>query len=578
MAQTANFTPVVLDRDNSLPYLNQTLQTIAAQKQARQLAVQDAMLKQRNINNAIYGDAAKNIREYYDKSKGLPQQDRDLELLTSMEALRRIPADSPEYLKLANQAVNTAATKFTAGNRYFEGVESAIKDMTDKGYKINPDAVRQFANSYMYDYRTEGQDNSRIIEGIKAGVVQLPAGMSKEQAIAEAMANGSRTVKVRKDLSAIRDPAMAITEEVLGHLELYTDRPSVKEAAFNEIDKIYKEARPAGDKLALDPTGTKTVKIGTDYTMSMFDTEEESTDNITGLKYKKPRLNLTKVDGMLYKGGDQADILNEEQFQILINSGKNVQQEVMVGALENIRAHNAEAFRRAGVPNPEQTAMAVSKNNASRFSEVPGFANPFDEGQIEYFQRAAAADLLKQSGRYDKDGYVLGFRLDRGVNKANPNSGVNIYNNMSGKVPSRDAYTDLQNFVLGQKKQKGEKYQYTQVNLTRNPSLILKYAQEQLGSGIKLNVSDIKLIPTDDGRMAIYAAKDIKIPTKGNDMNALLKSLDGGNVLVKGGIGSGSFITYIDPIYFNQLDNSGVSKMEENAAQGKSDLPFQWKK
>jgi hypothetical protein len=426
MAQTANFTPVVIDQDNSIQYLGQTLQNKALEKQKRQLAVQEAMLKQRNTNNAIFGEASKNIREYYDNSKGLPQQERDMELRNAMELLKTIPSDSPEYLKLAVQATNSAATKFSAGNRYFEGVEGVIKEYSDKGFKINPDAVRQFANTFMYDYKTEGQDNTNLIEGIKAGVVQLPAGMTKEEAIATAIANGPRQVKVRKDLSTIQDPALLVRQEIVSHPELYTDRPLVKEAAFGEVDKLYKEAKAAGDKLTLDPTGTKTTTIGTDYSLSMFDTEEESTDKVTGLKYKRPKLSLSKVDGIFYKGGNSVEVLGEEQFDKLINSGKNVQQEVMIGALENIRAHNAEVFRRAGIPSPEAAAMSVSKNNASQFASIPGFANPFDEGKIEYFQRAAAADLLKQSGRYDDKGYVLGFKLDRGVNKANPKSGVTV--------------------------------------------------------------------------------------------------------------------------------------------------------
>lgn len=503
MAQSVQFTPIIIEQDDSIQRLGAMAQSIAQQKLARQQAVQEALLKQRNANNAIFGDAAKSIRQYYDNSKGLPQQDRDFEFESAMQEVSKIPADSPEYLKRITDAVNRASTKFNAGNRYFEAVESTIKNLTDSGLKINPDAVRQFANSYMYDYKNVGQDNTRIVEGLKSGVIQPPSGMSVDQAIAEANQLQQRQVKVRKDLSQIGDPAMAIREEIISHPELYVDRAALKESANTEIDKFLKSAKPAGSKLSLDPTGTKVLNIGTTYDLSVFDKEDNVKDNVTGLSYKRPRLSTEKVTGIFYKGGDQADVLSDEQYNLLTNSGKNIKQEVMVTAIENIRDHNIEAFRRAGLDNPEQLALSVSKNNAAKFSQVPGFANPFDEDKVEIFQRAAAADILKQSGRYDKDGNVIGFRLDRGVNAANPKSGVTV--NVGGALGGGKGYEDAYQ-MLAQKVDAGK--------ISDIPSNVAKVAvqianeQGKLGmlkgGKVQYTIKNIDIRRDADGAIRIY--------------------------------------------------------------------------
>jgi hypothetical protein len=421
MAQTANFTPVVIDQDNSIQYLGQTLQNVAKEKQARQQAVQQAILKQKSANDAIYGDTSKVIREYYDKAKSLSSYERDRIFSENIAMLSKIPKDSPEYLKAATQIVNNASTAFNGINQTFADTEAVIEGLTKEGRKINPEAVRNFALTSMYDYNTAGQDNRNIIEGLSSGVLEPVGGMSREQAIREAMFNGQVPVRKLKNVSQLQDFGANLRQEVLLHPELYADRGGVKQDATAATAKFLTTAKPAGDSLELDPTGTKTLKIGTEYTLSSFDKEETLKDKETGLEYKKPRLNTIKIPGLFYKGGNSVEGLADEPYMTLLNSGgQAVQDDIAISALENIRQHNAEVMNRAAIPNGEQLALTVSKNNVQNFMSIPGFVNPFDEGELEKFQRAAAADLLKQSGRYEADGSVAGFKLNRGVNKAKP--------------------------------------------------------------------------------------------------------------------------------------------------------------
>ena len=447
MAQTANINPVVLEKDNSIQVAGQMITNAAKQRSAQQTAVKNAILKQRTANDAIFGSESKNIREYYDKSKSLAPAERDRILTEKMAMLARIPKDSPEYLRAATQVTNEASSAFNGINQTFAETDAVIDEMTKAGRKINPDAVRRLAATNMYNYSVSGQDNTSLIEGLQSGVIEPLGGITREQAIQEAMMNGQVQVKKLKPVSDLQNFGANLRDEINAHPELYADRGAVKQDANSNISKFLSTAKPAVSKLTLDLTGTKTTNIGTDYTITPFDVEEKIKDKETGLEYSRPKLSTTPVKGLFYKGGNSVDALGDEQYQMLIGSGgQAVQDELTISALENIREHNAEVFRRAGVPNADKIALTVSKNNASTFMQVPGFIDPYDEGQVEVFQRAAAADLLKQSGRYDKDGYVSGFKLDRGINKANPKSGVTVNvgqtgpNFVGGKIP---AYQNL---------------------------------------------------------------------------------------------------------------------------------------
>jgi hypothetical protein len=443
MAQTATFTPVVLERDNSIQFAGQSIANAIKERSAQQQAVQQAILKQKSANDAIFGDSSKIIRDYYDKAKSLSSYERDRIFSENIAMLSKIPKDSPEYLKAATQIVNNASTAFNGINQTFADTEAVIEGLTKEGRKINPEAVRNFALTSMYDYNTAGQDNRNIIEGLSSGVLEPVGGMSREDAIREAMFNGQVTVRKLKGVSQLQNFGANLRQEVLLHPDLYADRGGVKQDATASTAKLLTTAKPAGDSLELDPTGTKTLKIGTDYTMSVFDKLEEKKDDKTGLTYQKPRLNTIKIPGLFYKGGNSVEGLADEPYMTLLNSGgKAVQDDIAISALENIRQHNAEVMNRAAIPNGEQLALTVSKNNVQNFMSIPGFVNPFDEGELEKFQRAAAADLLKQSGRYEPDGSVAGFKLNRGVNKANPKSGVTV-NIGSGGPGMKEGFVDV---------------------------------------------------------------------------------------------------------------------------------------
>jgi hypothetical protein len=507
MAQTANFTPVVLERDNSVQFAGQSIANAIKERSAQQQAVQQAILKQKNANDAIFGDANKTIRDYYDKAKSLSSYERDRIFSENIATLSKIPKDSPEYLKAATQIVNNASTAFNGINQTFADTESVIEELTKSGDKINPEAVRNYALTSMYDYNTAGQDNRNIIEGLSSGVLEPVGGMNREQAIKQAMFNGQVPVRKLKNPSQLQNFGANLRQEVKLHPELYADRGGVKQDATTAVSKFLQTAKPAGDSLELDPTGTKTLKIGTDYTLSSFDKEETLKDKETGLDYKKPKLNTIKIPGLFYKGGNSVDGLADEPYMTLLNSGgKAVQDDIAISALENIRQHNAEVMNRAAIPNGEQLALTVSKNNVANFMSIPGFVNPFDEGELEKFQRAAAADLLKQSGRYEPDGSVAGFKLNRGVNKANPKSGVTVNIGTSGpgvdkgRIP---AYKTL----LGSLKA-GED-PMTSTNIDNNiKNALLTIADENgvfRAANVKVTPDMINVKVAKDGSVGIYS-------------------------------------------------------------------------
>lgn len=507
MAQTATFTPVVLERDNSIQFAGQMIANAIKERSAQQQAVQQAILKQKSANDAIFGDSNKVIRDYYDKAKSLSSYERDRIFSENIAMLSKIPKDSPEYLKAATQIVNNASTAFNGINQTFADTESVIKGLTDEGRKINPEAVRNFALTSMYDYNTAGQDNRNIIEGLSSGVLEPVGGMSKDQAIKEAMYNGQVPVRKLKNVSQLQNFGANLRQEVLLHPELYSDRGGVKQDATTATAKFLQTAKPAGDSLELDPTGTKTLKIGTDYTMSVFDKEETLKDNETGLSYKKPRLNTIKIPGLFYKGGNSVEGLADEPYMTLLNSGgKAVQDDIAISALENIRQHNAEVINRAAIPNGEQLALTVSKNNVANFMSIPGFVNPFDEGELEKFQRAAAADLLMQSGRYDADGSVEGFKLNRGVNKANPKSGVTVNVGQTGPGVEKGVMAGFKN-LYGALKAGEDPMSSTKIdNNIKNALLTIADENSVFRSAnIKVSPGMINIKIAGDGSVGIYS-------------------------------------------------------------------------
>lgn len=541
MAQTANFTPVVLEKDNSIQIAAQSITNAFKERSAQQAAVKEAIVKQRNANDAIFGAESKNIRSYYDNSKSLAPAERDRILTEKMAILAKIPKDSPEYLRYATQVTNEASSAFSGINQTFADTDAVIDEMTKAGKKINPDAIRRLALTNMYEYGVSGQDNSNIIQGLQSGVIEPTGGMTKEQAMQEAMMNGPVQFKKLKTPSQLQDFRTNLLSEVNSSPELYADRGGVKQDANTNVSKFVSSiAKKGGSSLTLDPTGTKTTNIGTDYTITPFDIEEKATDKLTGLGYTRPRLNTSVVTGVFYKGGDNVETLGDEQYALLINSGgKAVQDELTISALENIREHNAEAFRRANIASPDKITLTVSKNNVDNFRDISGFIDPFDEGQIEVFQRAAAADLLKQSGRYDEKGYVSGFVLDRGVNKANPKSGVTV--NVGGSGPGFDngkiqAYNTLLGLVnSGEDIMKSTKID----NNTRNALLTIA---DEIGvfrtTGIKVSPNMIEVKKAPDGSIGIYSKS------------------------------TGDLLTALSEQSFNMRVNEFSSKAENNAAAG----------
>lgn len=424
MAQIVNAQPVVLEQDNSMQYLANTLGNIAESKRRQQALLQDQLLKQKAANDKIFGDQVKNLQEWSAASK-LPTVERDRILNEGIDTLIK-NRNSPNFQALAPVLTTKAFQAYKGWDKYYADAEGTINDLAQQ-FNADPAKLKQFALANIYDYQQEGQDNANIIEGLRSGVIEPPAGKTRDQAIADAQAIKPKTVQKLKDATKVGDVASLIRDEFAAHPELYVDKNKVATGAFAELEKGFKALEKRGDKLTLDPTGTKTTTIGTEYTVSPFEVETEMTDKETGLKFRKPVLKTEQTTVITTPDGKPYEVLQEDAYQSMVGGdNKNTRQLVYTSALEKIREHNEKAFEKAGFKYPKATSLAVSRANASMFNEIPGYINPFDDASIEVFQRASALDILKGSGRYDDKGEVLGFKLDRGINKAKPNQGINI--------------------------------------------------------------------------------------------------------------------------------------------------------
>lgn len=557
MAQVVNATPVVLENDNSTQFFANTLANVAEEKRKRQFLMQQQLLKQREANDKIFGDQVKNLQEWSAASK-LPTVERDRILNEAVVTLAQ-NKNRPDFQAVAPVLATKAFQAYKGWDKYYGEAESTINDLAQR-FNADPAKLKQFALANIYDYKQEGQDNTNIIEGYRSGVIQPPAGMTVDQAISEAQSIRPKTVQKLKDAAQMMDAASTIQEEFNAHPELYIDRNKVNTGAFAEIDKTFKALQPKGDKLSLDPTGFKVTKIGTEYTLSPFESEVEFTDKETGLKYKKPVLKTEQTTVITKPDGKPYSVLSEDAYEAFVGGdNKNIRQAVYTTALDKIREHNEQAFEKAGFTYPKATALAVSRNNASQFNTIPGYVNPFDDAALEVFQRAAAVDLLNASGRYDDKGEVVGFKLDRGIDKNRPNV-TNVYNNIGEGKGFIDAFSSVDEMAT---KKFNEGKKYTQVNLSPYSDVIIDYAQDALGVK-NLNSADLQIVKDKDGNVGIYAARDIKgKPTLENPL---------GQPIRKAGLDGAALIAYIDRDKFNILANNSLGQKAKGSAAA-SDEP-----
>lgn len=377
MAQPIQVSPIQVGSGDGLEYLGQSISNIIKSKEARDRALREAVQKQKQVNNKIFGDSNELLMKFNDSASSMPINERDTIFSYGTRMLAQNIND-PNYAQLAQKIVAEAYQAYNGWNDYFKKSDEAAKELSSK-YGMDEKAIKSFAYKNIYDPKTN----------------------------------------ILKDPKSFGDVYSSVTSEVMSHPELYADQYKLTSSAYKDLDDIVGKPQIKSEKLELDPTGERVSKIGTKYSMSLFDKEDTRVDPITGLKYSKPSLSeYDYTGGVTNPKGGTYKILSDDKYEILNASGSPmIKQKLMIGAIEKIRDHNAEVFKKAGLGSPEELALSVSKNNASSFEDVKGFVNPFDESNMDLFQRIYASDFIRNSGRYDKNGNVIDFDIDKGVKR-----------------------------------------------------------------------------------------------------------------------------------------------------------------
>lgn len=456
MAQPISVSPIEMGGNEGIRYFGESLAFVAQQKAAREKALREAVLNQKKANDKIFGDTTELLARYHSNADNAPTQVRDQYFNQGIQELSKY-ANSPEFPKLASLVAAEAYKNMSGWDAY---------------YKQTNEIAKQFATKDGGDF-----DEKKI------------------KALAEKYREG-------KSLDKLGDYTTDITNEIVSHPELYIDPYKLTSGAYADLDKMAGKPEKGGQKTSLDPTGMKESTLGTEYTTSMFDRLNPKQDPLTGMKYSQPSLSV-EPSAIAKPSGGAYEALTDDKFQMLKSYSPSISRKLMIGALEKIRNHNAEVFKSAGVKNPEDMALSVSKNNVSQFEKIKGFVNPFDEASLDQFERSYAVDFIKGTGRYNEDLTTKDFKLDQKVKADNPRIPK------TEKQVGDETYVKAFNEMLDiTKANQGRGETYT--SLVDLPDFAQNAVMSQARNTVDKDVtaSDIKL-RENAGDVWIVAAKDI---------------------------------------------------------------------
>jgi microcystin-dependent protein len=387
MARTITVSPVIPSDGGSYELLARSIQAGQEAKRRREQATRDAIIEQQKANQLIFGNTNEELRKFYTNAASVPTEIRDNIIAAGINKLKQ-SVGSPNFYSDAQNIMNTAFTSFNKYDTYFKGVKDAVTDLEAQGY--DPKSLAAFANQNVFDEQKDQQGN--VI---------------------------SRNLR---DISEITDPKTFILQEATTNPELYINRAKLNASAFKEMDEIMKNDALVANKLTYDPTGKKVSSLGYEYKLSPFEREEDKTDTTTGLKYKVPVLDI-KSTSITIPGSKETyteiDPVRYDNMQNIL--GPAAKQKVYIGAIDNIKEHNARILKEAGHPNPVEASLAISEKNIGSFMEkAPGLVNPYEQSSVDTFSRIYMPEFLKSVKQYGDTGESKAFKLDAGVKVDTP--------------------------------------------------------------------------------------------------------------------------------------------------------------
>ena len=421
MARTITVSPVIPSDGGSYELLARSIQASQEAKRKREQATYDAIIEQQKANQLLFGDTSKELRRLYNDASSVPIQIRDEKLAQAMQKVKEA-IGSPNQFEITQDSITELTTTLNQYNTFYKGTKEAIDALTPEG--IKPDVVAAFVNKTVFDEFTDQR--------------------------------GKVMSRKLRDVSEINDPKSFVLKEVATNPELYYDEGMLSTKAAEELSKITQKDATVDEKLELDPTGKKVIKIGFQYKLSPFEREEERIDDVTKLKYKVPVLDIKPTD-VSKPGSDQVyeglDIVKYNNLKGAL--GPASRKKVMIGAINLIRKHNEDVLREAGHPNPKKAALSLSQNNiASNMQKLPGLINPYEESNIDTFSRIYMPDFIKGVKAYDEKGQGKGFTISRGENRIAPST-TNINVNTAPVISEQSKIYHPATIVEGIKTDRG---------------------------------------------------------------------------------------------------------------------------
>lgn len=409
MAQEVNARPVILEQGQGAQYFAESLANIAAQKSAQQKAIRDAELARDKDLYDLLGDSSKKVIEYYDKAS--TNGGRDI-----------INAELSATLKNLATGIKDRKTDPSLAREYSIGV---IADASQRAGRISDFFAG--VNKKAEEYAAQGFDPNAI-KAYVGKAIETGGGLNADT------------------ISKIGDPSAFIDKFVSSDITLFANRAVTRDKANKDVETLLKEGKDTSTNLEMDPTGKKTFKLGTKGFATVFDEEIEEVDPVTGLKFNRPVLKKEDISfiNATRKG------LPEDSYNLLISKASPItRNEIIIGAAEKIKENNKRALQESGYP--ADTILTITQDNVGKWMDrVPGFINPFNDGEVEKFKRVYALDLIQGSGAYSEDGKSKRFSItNRGVNAiAPPKNITNI--NMPGQPGTYvEAWDNLNDMFKG---------------------------------------------------------------------------------------------------------------------------------
>ena len=249
MATTITINPVIPSGDGGYELLARSIMAGQEVKRKQESAIQEAIAKQNEVQQKLWGDYNKNIQQFYKDAPTVPAQIKNQILQQAIDdgtnALKS-GANIAEVNRMLQERANNALMSYQTYDSFYKGTVATAKELAEQ-LGMDEGKIINFANKFAYS----------------------------------------------GGIPSVGDPAAFIKDEVAAHPELYVNVPKLHTAAAKEMEEITKKDAEVSSDLKLDPTGKKTISLGYKYKLSPFETEEEKTDDVTGLKYKVPVLKET---------------------------------------------------------------------------------------------------------------------------------------------------------------------------------------------------------------------------------------------------------------------------------------------